>query len=78
MTIFFERIGLVLDVEYFCVVRKSGSFTNKAIIQSKVYDTLPRPHSIKFPFRCGYVLLIPDLCVEKDTPKKEAFENEGF
>jgi len=41
LTIFFERTGLVLDIEYFCVVHKSGSFIDKPIIQSKVCDTFP-------------------------------------
>jgi hypothetical protein len=39
----------------------------------KTFDQLPRPHSIKSPFQCGYVPLIPDLRGEKDLTKKQDF-----
>jgi hypothetical protein len=38
----------------------------------RVSDSLPDPHTLKFPFLCGYAPLIPDLRIEKDPPKKEA------
>ena len=43
----FERRGLLFDVEYLCMVHKSVSFTNKPIIQPRLCDTLPGPHSIE-------------------------------
>jgi len=39
-----------------------------------ISDTLQDPHTSKFPFLCGCAPRIPDLRIEKDLPKKEAFK----